>query len=204
MANENSDVVSPQEPQQNNEQAAPSAPRPVAPAPVVEQAEAEAPVAESPAAETTAEDRAEAPVPVPVRPRSSGGGAVGEQYHGLGRRKSSVARVLIRPGDGSWTVNGRTLEDYFPRAILRQSIEMPFAATETEGSYDVKVSVRGGGLRGQADAVRLGLARALLAADEDYRSRLRAQSLLTRDPREVERKKPGRPKARKRFQFSKR
>lgn len=201
MANENSDVVSPQEPQQNNEQAVPAIPRPVAPAPapVVEAAATETPEVESPA-----EDGGEAPVPVPVRPRSSGSGAAGEQFHGLGRRKSSVARVLIRPGEGAWTVNGRTLEDYFPRAILRQSIEMPFAATETHGSFDVKVSVRGGGLRGQADAVRLGLARALLAADEDYRGQLRAEALLTRDPREVERKKPGRPKARKRFQFSKR
>ena len=144
------------------------------------------------------------PTPVARARSSSTGGSQGEQYHGLGRRKSSVARVLLRPGEGRWTVNGRTLEDFFPRAVLRQSIVMPFAATETEDRFDVKVTVRGGGQRGQADAVRLGIARALLKVEEEFRPRLRAQALLTRDPREVERKKPGRPKARKRFQFSKR
>ena len=140
--------------------------------------------------------------PKPARPKASGPKI--EQYRGLGRRKTSVARVLLRPGSGTWKVNGRTLEDYFPRAVLRQSVVLPFSATETGGQYDVLVNVNGGGLRGQADAVRLGLARALLQIDEEYRGRLRAQELLTRDPREVERKKPGRPKARKRFQFSKR
>lgn len=140
--------------------------------------------------------------PKPARPKSSG--AKGDQYRGLGRRKTSVARVLLRPGQGTWKVNGRTLEEYFPRAVLRQSVVLPFAATETQGQYDILVNVNGGGLRGQADAVRLGLARALLQVDEEFRPRLRAQELLTRDPREVERKKPGRPKARKRFQFSKR
>jgi small subunit ribosomal protein S9 len=181
MANENSDVVSPEEPQDTNEETAATAPEPAAPAPV-----------------------AEAPTPVARRRTSAAAGAQREQYHGLGRRKSSVARVLLRPGDGQWVVNGRTLEDYFPRAVLRQSIVLPFSATETQDRYDVKVSVRGGGQRGQADAVRLGIARALLKVDEEYRGRLRSQELLTRDPREVERKKPGRPKARKRFQFSKR
>ena len=127
-----------------------------------------------------------------------------EQFHAIGRRKTSVARVYLRPGNGTWEVNGRTLEDYLPRHVLRQSASRPLAATETEGQYDVKVTVNGGGLRGQADAVRLGIARALLKVDEEYRVRLRGQELLTRDPREVERKKPGRPKARKRFQFSKR
>ena len=146
---------------------------------------------------------AEAPQPAAPAPRAASG-AKGEQYHGLGRRKTSTARVLLRPGEGRWVVNGRTLEDYFPRAVLRQSIVLPFAATETQDRYDIKVTVRGGGQRGQADAVRLGIARALLKVDEDYRPRLRTQELLTRDPREVERKKPGRPKARKRFQFSKR
>jgi small subunit ribosomal protein S9 len=128
----------------------------------------------------------------------------GDAYNGLGRRKTSVARVLLRPGQGRWVVNGRSLEEYFPRAVLRQTIVQPLAVTETHGRFDVRVNVQGGGLRGQADAVRLGLARALLQVDEDYRVRLRGQELLTRDPREVERKKPGRPKARKRFQFSKR
>ena len=130
--------------------------------------------------------------------------ATTEQYHGLGRRKTSVARVYLRPGNGTWEVNGRTLEDYLPRHVLRQSATRPLAATETEGQFDVKVTVNGGGLRGQADAIRLGVARALVKYNEEFRSRLRSEELLTRDPREVERKKPGRPGARKRFQFSKR
>jgi small subunit ribosomal protein S9 len=130
--------------------------------------------------------------------------ATTDQIHAIGRRKTSVARVYLRPGNGTWEVNGRTLEDYLPRHVLRQSATRPLAATETEGQYDVKVTVNGGGLRGQADAIQLGLARALLKVNEDFRTRLRAEELLTRDPREVERKKPGRPGARKRFQFSKR
>ena len=127
-----------------------------------------------------------------------------EQFHAIGRRKTSVARVYLRPGSGAWEINGRTFEDYLPRHVLRQAASRPLAATETEGQYDVKVTVNGGGLRGQADAIRLGVARALLKVSEEYRTRLRAEALLTRDPREVERKKPGRPGARKRFQFSKR
>ncbi|HEU4558784.1 MAG TPA: 30S ribosomal protein S9 [Longimicrobium sp.] len=127
-----------------------------------------------------------------------------EQYQAIGRRKTSVARVYLRPGNGTWEVNGRTLEQYLPRHVLRQSATRPLAATETEGQFDVKVTVNGGGLRGQADAIQLGVARALLKVNEEFRSRLRAEDLLTRDPREVERKKPGRPGARKRFQFSKR
>ena len=127
-----------------------------------------------------------------------------EQYHAIGRRKTSVARVYLRPGTGNWEVNGRSLEQYLPRHVLRQSATRPLAATETEGQFDVKVTVNGGGLRGQADAIRLGVARALLKVSEDFRTKLRAESLLTRDPREVERKKPGRPGARKKFQFSKR
>jgi small subunit ribosomal protein S9 len=127
-----------------------------------------------------------------------------EQIHAIGRRKTSVARVYLRPGNGTWVVNGRTLENYLPRQVLRQSATRPLAATETEGQYDVKVTVNGGGLRGQADAIQLGVARALLQVNEEFRVRLRAEELLTRDPREVERKKPGRPGARKRFQFSKR
>jgi small subunit ribosomal protein S9 len=130
--------------------------------------------------------------------------ATTEQFHAIGRRKTSVARVYLRPGTGTWTVNGRSLEQYLPRHVLRQSATRPLAATETEGQFDVKVTVNGGGLRGQADAIQLGVARALLKVNEEFRSRLRAEELLTRDPREVERKKPGRPGARKRFQFSKR
>ncbi|CAN5168160.1 30S ribosomal protein S9 [soil metagenome] len=127
-----------------------------------------------------------------------------EQLHAVGRRKTSVARVYLRPGKGDWTVNGRTFEDYFPRGVLRQAAARPLVATENEGRYDVTVRVNGGGLRGQADAVKMAIARALLSSDEDLRPTLRSESLLTRDSRKVERKKPGRPKARKRFQFSKR
>jgi small subunit ribosomal protein S9 len=154
------------------------------------------------AEETTA--AAETTAPQPVRRRKGGAGSTIEQYRGLGRRKTSVARVLLRPGSGSWTVNGRALDDYFPRPILRDALSQPLTVTENTDRFDVKVLVRGGGMHGQADAVRLGLARALLQEDEGNRVRLRQFELLTRDPREVERKKPGRPKARKRFQFSKR
>jgi small subunit ribosomal protein S9 len=127
-----------------------------------------------------------------------------EQFHAIGRRKTSVARVYLRPGNGSWEVNGRSLEQHLPRSVLRQSAVRPLELAEQLGNYDVKVTVNGGGLRGQADAIRLGVARALLKVDETLRPRLRAEGLLTRDPREVERKKPGRPGARKKFQFSKR
>jgi small subunit ribosomal protein S9 len=127
-----------------------------------------------------------------------------EQFHAIGRRKTSVARVYLRPGNGVWEINGRTIEDYLPRHVLRQSAQRPLVATENDGKYDVKVTVVGGGLRGQADAIRLGVARALLEVDETQRPLLRSEGLLTRDPREVERKKPGRPGARKKFQFSKR
>jgi small subunit ribosomal protein S9 len=127
-----------------------------------------------------------------------------EQFHAIGRRKTSVARVYLRPGNGQWEVNGRSLEQHLPRSVLRQSAVRPLELTEHLDKFDVKVTVNGGGLRGQADAIRLGVARALLKVDETLRPRLRAEGLLTRDPREVERKKPGRPGARKRFQFSKR
>ncbi len=126
------------------------------------------------------------------------------QFQAVGRRKSAVARVWLRPGGGTWSINGRTLEDYFPLARHRHEIEKPLAVTDAEGSYAVQVRVRGGGPTGQAEAIQLAVARALLTADGDTRSALRAHELLTRDPRVVERKKPGQPKARKRFQFSKR
>ena len=122
----------------------------------------------------------------------------------VGRRKTSVARVLLRPGAGNWSINGRALDDYFPRPAHRGRIEEPLQTAESEGSFDVQVRVRGGGLTGQADAIRMGLARALAVQDEDKRVALRESGMLTRDARKVERKKPGRPKARKRFQFSKR
>jgi small subunit ribosomal protein S9 len=127
-----------------------------------------------------------------------------EQYHGLGRRKTSVARVWLKPGSGQWTVNGRTFDDYFPRPAHQTHAEEPLVVTAMKGRFDVKVNVDGGGQTGQAGAVRLGLARALMMYDADLRLALREKRMLTRDPREVERKKPGRPGARKRFQFSKR
>jgi small subunit ribosomal protein S9 len=126
------------------------------------------------------------------------------QYHGLGRRKTSVARVWLKPGVGEWSVNGRSLNDYFPRHSHQQHAQEPLVATELQSRFDVRVNVDGGGQTGQAGAVRLGLARALVRYDEELRSKLRERELLTRDPREVERKKPGQPGARKRFQFSKR
>ena len=130
--------------------------------------------------------------------------ATDTRWQATGRRKTSVARVYITPGTGKWDVNGRTLGDYFPRPSLVQHIQQAFTATDTLGAYDVKAHVDGGGQTGQAGALRLGIARALVSADEAHRTRLRANGLLTRDPRAVERKKPGRPGARKRFQFSKR
>jgi len=127
-----------------------------------------------------------------------------QQWHGVGRRKTSVARVFLRPGSGTWEVNGRSLADYFPRLSHQQHIQEPLVVTGQQGRWDIKVNVGGGGLTGQAGAIRLGIARALVAYDPELRRPLRERGLLTRDPREVERKKPGRPGARKRFQFSKR
>ena len=121
-----------------------------------------------------------------------------------GRRKTAVARVRMLPGSGTITVNQRTLEDYFPRPTSRMRILEPFEATETVGQYDVLVSVEGGGIAAQADAVRHGISRALVTATETLRPTLRKGGMLTRDPREVERKKYGRHKARKRPQYSKR
>jgi small subunit ribosomal protein S9 len=122
----------------------------------------------------------------------------------VGRRKTAVARVLLRQGEGEWTINGRPMAEYFPRKSHQIRVEEPLQATELDGRFDIQIRVRGGGLTGQADAIRMGVSRALVAFDEEQRSTLRARGLLTRDPRKVERKKPGRPKARKRFQFSKR
>jgi small subunit ribosomal protein S9 len=126
------------------------------------------------------------------------------QIQTVGRRKRSVARVLLRPGKGEWSVNGRTMQDYFPRPTHQIRVEEPLKVAELDGTFDVFVRVNGGGLTGQSDAVRMGLARALVEHDEELRGTMREKGMLTRDPRQVERKKPGRPKARKRFQFSKR
>jgi len=127
-----------------------------------------------------------------------------QTVHSIGRRKEAVCRVYVKPGSGKWDVNGRTLGDYFPRPALVTAIQQPFTATDTLGRYDVKANVDGGGSTGQAGALRLAVARALVQVDEAHRRKLRDLGLLTRDARAVERKKPGRPKARKRFQFSKR
>ena len=125
-------------------------------------------------------------------------------YRGTGRRKSSVARVMIRPGQGRVTINGRELEDYFPVEIIRQQALLPLAKTELSGRIDVRVNVAGGGVSGQAGAIRHGIARALLAYDAGLRPALKADGFLTRDARKVERKKAGLKKARKAPQFSKR
>ena len=124
--------------------------------------------------------------------------------HTIGRRKEAVCRVYLKPGSGKWDINGRTLGDYFPRPALVSAIQQPFTATDKLGQFDVKANVSGGGQTGQAGALRLAVARALVKIDESHRRKLRDLGLLTRDARSVERKKPGRPKARKRFQFSKR
>ena len=127
-----------------------------------------------------------------------------EEYIATGRRKCSIARVRMRPGDGKVTVNGKDLLGYFRRETLKMDIEQPLQITESTDKFDILVSVQGGGLTGQAGAVRLGIARALLKYSEDFRTILRRAGFLTRDPREKERRKYGLAKARKRYQFSKR
>jgi small subunit ribosomal protein S9 len=122
----------------------------------------------------------------------------------IGRRKSSVARIYLSEGKGNVTVNSRDYKEYFPTGVLQYKVNQPFQLTETEGQYDVKVNVKGGGVNGQVEAVRLAIARALVQIDAENKPKLKAESLMTRDPRMVERKKPGQPKARKKFQFSKR
>lgn len=122
----------------------------------------------------------------------------------LGRRKTAVARVILSEGSGNITVNGRDSKEYFPIVLQQFKLEQPFKLTDTLGKYDVKATVDGGGITGQVDAVRLGIARALVKLDAEHKPKLKAEELMTRDPREVERKKFGRKKARKRFQFSKR
>ena len=131
-------------------------------------------------------------------------GEVSDQIQTVGRRKRSVARVLLRPGKGQWSVNGRSMEEYFPRPTHQIRVVEPLKVVGLDGSFDIMIRVRGGGLTGQSDAVRMGLSRALVVHDEEFRAPLRERGMLTRDARKVERKKPGRPKARKRFQFSKR
>ncbi len=127
-----------------------------------------------------------------------------DTVHTIGRRKTSVARIFISEGKGAITVNKRDFKDYFPTETLQYKIQQPFLLTQTEGNYDLKVTVKGGGSTGQAEAVRLAISRALCKINEEHRSELKPEGLLTRDPRMVERKKFGQKKARKKFQFSKR
>ncbi|MEI7830192.1 MAG: 30S ribosomal protein S9 [Prolixibacteraceae bacterium] len=127
-----------------------------------------------------------------------------EVINALGRRKTAVARVYLTEGKGNITINKRELNEYFPIGTLQYVVQQPLFLCEVAGQYDIKVNLDGGGLTGQAEALRLGISRALLKISADYRPKLKAAGFLTRDPREVERKKPGQPKARKRFQFSKR
>jgi small subunit ribosomal protein S9 len=127
-----------------------------------------------------------------------------EVINTLGRRKTSVARVYLSKGKGNVTVNNRDYKEFFPVAVLQSKIVQPFTLTDTVNQYDVKVNVAGGGINGQVEAIRLGISRALVKLDEENKPLLKEEGLMTRDPRMVERKKPGQPKARKKFQFSKR
>lgn len=124
--------------------------------------------------------------------------------HKIGRRKTAVARVYLQEGNGEIFVNGRELKEYFTTGVLQYKVEQPLIITGTKGKYNVDIKVFGGGITGQAEAIRLGISRALCEVDTDFRGQLKPEGLLTRDPRMVERKKFGQKKARKRFQFSKR
>lgn len=127
-----------------------------------------------------------------------------EVINTLGRRKTAVARVFVKKGKGKITINHRDAKEYFTTGVLQHTLNQPFALTNTVGQYDVTVNVYGGGIKGQAEAIRLAVSRALVEISEENKPLLKTQGLLTRDPRMVERKKFGRKKARKRFQFSKR
>lgn len=127
-----------------------------------------------------------------------------EVLNALGRRKTAIARIYVKDGEGKIVVNGRDFKDYFPTAILHYVVEQPLILTDNTGKFDIKVNLKGGGFNGQAEALRLAISRALVKMDEEYRPVLKENGLMRRDPRMVERKKPGQPKARKKFQFSKR
>ncbi len=127
-----------------------------------------------------------------------------ETVHKIGRRKTAVARVYVSKGNGAVTINQRDLKVYFPTASLQYKVLQPFSMTNTEGNFNVKVNVFGGGITGQAEAIRLALSRAMCEIDAENRAILKPEGLLTRDPRMVERKKFGQKKARKKYQFSKR
>ncbi|MBP3287958.1 MAG: 30S ribosomal protein S9 [Muribaculaceae bacterium] len=127
-----------------------------------------------------------------------------EKVNAVGRRKAAVARVIVSEGNGNIVINKRPLEVYFPSSILQFIVKQPLSVLDVTEKYDIKVNLDGGGYKGQAEALRLAIARALVKINPDDKSTLRAHGFMTRDPRSVERKKPGQPKARKRFQFSKR
>jgi len=127
-----------------------------------------------------------------------------ETVNAVGRRKAAVARVIVKEGNGTITINKRPLDVYFPSSILQYIVKQPLLTLEAAEKYDIQVNLDGGGYKGQAEALRLAIARALVKINPEDKPALRAEGFMTRDPRVVERKKPGRPKARKRFQFSKR
>ncbi len=127
-----------------------------------------------------------------------------EKVNAVGRRKAAVARVIVGEGNGTIIINKRPLEVYFPSSILQYIVKQPLSALDCAEKYDIKVNLDGGGYKGQAEALRLAIARALVKINADDKAVLRAHGFMTRDPRAVERKKPGQPKARKRFQFSRR
>ncbi len=127
-----------------------------------------------------------------------------EVVNTIGRRKTSVARIYLKPGSGQFLINNRTIKDYFPDEILQTIVNQPFSTTEEAGKWDVTINVKGGGIAGQAEAIRMAISRALVEVSADNRPALKKEGFLTRDPRMVERKKYGRRKARRRFQFSKR
>ena len=127
-----------------------------------------------------------------------------EKVNAVGRRKAAVARVIVKEGTGNIVINKRPLEVYFPSSILQYIVKQPLTTLDVVGNYDITVNLGGGGYKGQAEALRLGIARALVKINPEDKPALRKEGFMTRDPRSVERKKPGQPKARKRFQFSKR
>ncbi len=127
-----------------------------------------------------------------------------ETVNAVGRRKAAIARVIVKEGTGEITINKRPLDKYFPSSILQYIVKQPLNTLEAAEKYDIKVNLDGGGYKGQAEALRLAIARALVKINPEDKPALRAEGFMTRDPRSVERKKPGQPKARKRFQFSKR
>jgi small subunit ribosomal protein S9 len=127
-----------------------------------------------------------------------------ESINATGRRKTAIARVYMKDGNGQITVNGRDVKEYFNTSVLLYIIQQPFEITNLAGKYDLNVNLTGGGIKGQAEALRLGISRALIKVNPELRKALKDKGLLRRDPRMVERKKPGQPGARKRFQFSKR